>query len=353
MHEYFGADGGKPPRFQYRPLEVDPDNAKRDLYAIDLASLEDPLLETLFSEKRRELDHQLTMIGARNTPDFRPASMLQYGSVETPLLAAARDILDATEGRRGAGGAMIGASEVAKGARALIADYARQDERFAAGIEIRDDLAAGLMVSGGTLMISSHTRMARHRLRALLAHEVSVHLLTWFNGSTQGLGIFRSGLARYEGVQEGLGVFAEWAVGGLTTARVRLLAGRVVAVDTMLRGADFNDAFNLLTATHGFRPRTAFSIAARVYRSGGFAKDAIYLRGFKTVIDAVAAGAELDPFWIGKIAPDHLAAVDELLQRGLLQPPVFRPEFLDQPDIQARIARLRGNATFEAILNWE
>ncbi len=35
------------------------------------------------------------------------------------------------------------------------------------------------------------------------------HVLTWFNGATQGLSIFRTGLARYEGVQEGLGVFAE------------------------------------------------------------------------------------------------------------------------------------------------
>ncbi|HUQ14013.1 MAG TPA: tyrosine/phenylalanine carboxypeptidase domain-containing protein, partial [Novosphingobium sp.] len=189
MHEYLGADGGKPPRFQYRPLEVDPDLAKRELYAIDLSSLEDPLLETLFSEKRRELDRQLTMLGVRNTPDFRPASMLQYGVVEPDLLATAVAVLDSTAGRRTATGPMIGAAEVAKAARSLIADYARHDERFAAEVEIRDDLAAGLMVSGGTLMISSHTRMARRRLDALLAHEVSVHLLTWFNGGAQGLGI--------------------------------------------------------------------------------------------------------------------------------------------------------------------
>ena len=353
MHEYLGADGGKPPRFQYRPLEVDPDIAKRDLYAIDLGGLEDPLLETLFAEKRRELDHQLTMIGARNTPEFRAASMLQYGVVEPELLAAAQAILTASDGRRRPVGTMIGASEVAKGARALIADYACQDDRFTAEVEIRDDLAAGLMVSGGTLMISSHTRMARRRLDALLAHEVSVHLLTWFNGSTQGLGIFRTGLARYEGVQEGLGVFAEWAVGGLTSTRIRLLAGRVVAVDAMLRGADFCDCHALLHEAHGFRPKTAFGIAARVYRSGGFAKDAIYLRGFKAVIDAVASGVDLDPFWLGKIAPGHLPAVDELLQRGLLQPPVLRPSFLDRPEVQQRIAGLASDHSFTNILDQE
>ncbi|MEO7410026.1 MAG: flavohemoglobin expression-modulating QEGLA motif protein, partial [Sphingomicrobium sp.] len=355
MHEFLGADGGKPPRFQYRPLEVDPDIVKRDLYAIDLGGLEDPLLETLFTEKRRELDHQLTMIGARNTPEFRPASMLQYGAVEPDLLAAAEAILSASAGKRRPAGTMVGASEVAKAARQLIHDYAAVDERFAATVEIRDDLAAGLMVSGGTLMISSHTRMAKHRLDALLSHEVSVHLLTWFNGSTQGLGLFRSGLARYEGVQEGLGVFAEWAVGGLTEARLRLLAGRVVAVDAMLRGADFCEGFDLLES-HGFRPKTAFGIAARVYRSGGFAKDAIYLRGFKAVIDAVAAGLDLDPFWLGKIAPEHLPAVDELLQRGLLQPPVFRPLFLDRPEVRQRILGLSSLATksnFSAIFDQE
>lgn len=353
MHEFLGADGGKPPRFHYRPLEVDPDIAKRDLYAIDLTTLEDPLLETLFTEKRRELDHQLTMIATRNTPGFRPASMLQYGAVEPELLAAAVATLTASAGRRQVPGTMIGASEVAKAAQALIADYARVDERFAANVEIRDDLAAGLMVSGGTLMISSHTRMARHRLDALLAHEVSVHLLTWFNGSTQGLGIFRSGLARYEGVQEGLGVFAEWAVGGLTATRMRLLAGRVVAVDAMLRGADFCEGYALLHEAHGFRPKTAFGITARVYRSGGFAKDAIYLRGFKTVIDAVASGLDLDPFWLGKIAPEHLPAVDELLQRGLLQPPVFRPSFLDRPEVRLRIAGLANAPDFHSIFDQE
>jgi uncharacterized protein (TIGR02421 family) len=353
MHEFLGVDGRKPPRFHYRPLEVDPDLAKRKLYAIDLAQLEDPLLETLFSEKRRELDRQLTMIGARNTPAFRPASMLQYGVVEPELLADATSILDATVGRRQPRGPMIGASEVAKGARSLIACYRRHDERFTAEVEIRDDLAAGLMVSGGKLMISSHTRMARRRLDALLAHEVSVHLLTWFNGSTQGLSIFRTGLAQYEGVQEGLGVFAEWAVGGLTFTRARLLAGRVIAVDAMLRGAGFVDCFDLLARDRGFRPATAFSIAARVYRSGGFAKDAIYLRGFKAVIDAVAKGAELDPFWLGKIAPGHLPAVEELLQRKLLQSPVFRPDFLEQPDTRARIARLREGLPFSSILSVE
>ena len=83
-------------------------------------------------------------------------------------------------------------------------------------------------------------------------------------------------------------MFAEWAVGGLTRVRLRLLAGRVVAVDAMLQGAGFIDTYRLLARDHGFTPRGAFGIAARVYRSGGLAKDAIYLKGFRTVVELVA-----------------------------------------------------------------
>jgi uncharacterized protein (TIGR02421 family) len=353
MSEFLAAGGRRPPKFQYRPLTVDPDTAKRRLYAIDLGKLEDPLLESLLSDKRREIDQQLTMLSVRNTPAFRPASMLLYGIVDEALLADAHALLAADRSRGSGRGPVIGAADIAAAARSLIASYHAADPQFRASVEIRDDLAAGLMVSGGRLLISSHTAMAEHRRDALLAHEVSVHLLTWFNGSLQPLSIFRTGLAGYEGLQEGLGVFAEWAVGGLTTARMRLLAARVVAVDAMVRGADFGECYRLLTDSHGFTERAAFNLCARVYRSGGLAKDLIYLKGFKAVVDLVAAGASLAPYWLGKIAPAHAPAIEELLQRGLLHPPRFVPEFMARRGTQARIARLRQGAGLGSILSVE
>lgn len=352
MAEFFAGGEQRLPHFQYRPLTVDPDIAKRNLYAIDLGGLEDPLLEGLLSDKRREIDQQLTLLSVRNTAAFRPASMQLYGNVDAPLLEAAHELLATGRGPR-ARGRMIAAPEIAAAAYALIASYRAADERFVAKVEVRDDLAAGLMVSGGKLMVSSDTRMSEHRLDALLAHEISVHLLTWFNGALQPLAIFRTGLAGYEGLQEGLGVFAEWAVGGLTPARVRLLAARVIGVDAMLRGAEFVECFALLAGDHGFSRRTAFNISARIYRSGGLAKDLIYLQGFKAVVDLVAAGASLDPYWLGKIAPAHAPQIEELLQRGLLHAPRFVPEFLVRADTRERIARLRSGAGLGSILSVE
>ena len=352
MHLFLDGRGEKVPQFRYRPLTVDPDVAKRDLYDIDLTLLEDPTLERLLCAKRRELDYQLTMLATRNTPGFRPASQLLYGAVEPRLLGDAQAILAAKSRGGSADDEPVGAEEIAAAARALVERYRRADQSFDATVEVRDDVS-GLLVSGHKLMIARDSRVAAGRVDPLLAHEVSVHLLTCCNGAAQGLTIFRTGLADYEGIQEGLGVFAEWAVGGLTARRLRLLAGRVVAVDAMLGGADFIETWRRLTRDLGFTRPAAFNVAMRVFRSGGFAKDAIYLKGFRQVVDLVAAGASLDPFWLGKIAPEDVAAIEELLLRGLLRPPLFRPEFLDREDARRRIARLRDGLTFDRLLELE
>ena len=339
------------PEFKYRPLTVDPDLAKRELYDIDLSILEDLLLERLLGEKRREIDMQLTLLAARNTKSFRAASMLLYGSVTAELLEKARTLLARVKPKPNAK-QRYDAAQVAAAAHEMVGHYRSIDRRFEAKVEVRDDVS-GLLVSGDKLMISSDSSIAANRLDPLLSHEVSVHLLTYFNGATQGLTIFRTGLAQYEGIQEGLGVFAEWAVGGLTPARLRLLAGRVIAVDAMIRGAEFVEVYRLLRGEFAFRRSSAFDITARVFRSGGLAKDAIYLQGFLAVIERVASGASLDPFWLGKIAPHHVEAVDELLGRGLLHPPVFVPEFLNREGAQARIAALAGQTSLDPVLEME
>jgi len=351
MERFFDGDEAAAPKFRYRPLTIDPDAAKRDLYAVDLSIIEDPLLERLLSEKRQEIDHQLTMLSTRNTAAFKAASLLQYGTVGSQLLADANVILARPRPRKSSGD-VVGALEVAEAARDLVAKYQAIDRAFDPEIQIRDDVGS-LLVSGRKFMIASSTSMLRARVDALLSHEVSVHLLTHFNGAAQGLTVFRTGLAHYEGMQEGLGVFAEWAVGGLSSARMRLLAGRVVAVDAMLDGAEFVDVYRGLVDGHGLPRKPAFDITTRVFRSGGFAKDLIYLKGFQDVIGLCVSGVSLDPFWIGKIARDHVGAVEELIQRKLVQPPLFKPEFLQREDVERRIAGLRRETSFARILDAE
>jgi uncharacterized protein (TIGR02421 family) len=339
------------PVFRYRPLTVSPELSKRELYAIGINTVEDPVLELLFREKQRELDQQLTMLQCRNTPAFRYASLMQYGGVESGLLEQARALLaNVRERADRLDDTMVDCHAVQNAAETLIARYRRKVPAFKAEVVLRGDIAPGLMVSGQSLLISTATRMRRGRLDALLQHEVGVHVLTAVNGNQQGLSIFGAGLAGYEGIQEGLGVFAEYAVDGLTAARLRLLAARVLVVDAMLGGASFIDCHRMLLKEHGFSAQVAFGIVARIFRSDGLTKDAIYLRGLNQVFAFVASGRDLDPFWFGKIAAHHVPVVDELRARDMLRPPAATPEFLSRPSARLHIDRIRSGVGFTDLL---
>ena len=122
--------------------------------------------------------------------------------METALLEQARAILaQVAAGDPCGGDERVDCHAVRAAAELLIARYRREVPTFQAEVCLREDIAPGLMVSGRSLLVSTETRMSRGRLDALLQHEVSVHVLTFVNGSQQGLGIFGSGLAGYEGLR--------------------------------------------------------------------------------------------------------------------------------------------------------
>ncbi|WEX75415.1 flavohemoglobin expression-modulating QEGLA motif protein [Sinorhizobium numidicum] len=344
--EFAAGDYERAPRFLYRPLTLQVEAAKRKLFSIPFEHLEDPVLYHLYREKQQELDLQLSMLSARDTAKFIEFGRALYGPVESGLMHTADDIL--ARSSDGAGEAETDARLterradcyfVEKQAREMVAEYGRRYAGFEACVEVRDDLPAGLLVSGQRLLVARSTVMEADRVEAILSHEVGVHLLTYFNGSAQGLRLFRSGLAGYEGMQEGLAVFAEYLSGGMTGERLRLIAARVVACAAMLDGASLPEAYRLLVHDHGFLKSDAFNVVLRVYRGGGLVKDAIYLRGLLQLLEHLADGGALEPFWMGKIAASHFAVMQELNARGLLGGPAVRPIFLDYPEAPSRLAR--------------
>ena len=336
MARWFEAGCEGDPEFAYRDLDFDPAAIRRELHAIELTGLHEPLVEGLLLEKRHELDLQLTLLENRNGKDFLLASEQLYGAVSDELYDAARAILARVKRARRKS-QVVGAEELLEHAQWIVARYQHHDPEFQPEIEIRDDVT-GLLVSYPKLYIDADARVSKRRVDPLLSHELSIHMVTGFNGDCQDFSIFETGLAGYEEIQEGLGVFAEWAVGGLYASRLRLIAGRVIAVRAMLAGADFTQCYRELRMECGLGRRTSFKLAARVYRSGGLAKDAIYLRGFFRVMEYLAEGGDLEPYWMGKIAPVHIPVVEQLLAKDYLKPPRLVPEFLSRDDAKARIA---------------
>jgi uncharacterized protein (TIGR02421 family) len=271
-----------------------------------------------------------------------------YGPVERPLLLEAQAILAALSSREPSCDDDAVAHDktadcfyVEARAKAMIAAYHRQSKEFDVSIELRDDLPSGLLVSGNRLLISRSTSMDRRRVEPLLSHEVGVHLLTYFNGSAQGLRLFRSGLSGYEGMQEGLAVFAEYLAGGMTVERLKLLAARVVGCAAMLDGASFSEAYRMLVDDHNFSDSAAFNLVLRLYRGGGLAKDAIYLRGLLALLAHLKRGGALGPFWMGKIAASHFGVMQELADRGLLGVAPISPIFLENNEGRMRLQKAK------------
>jgi uncharacterized protein (TIGR02421 family) len=332
----------KNPVFFYRPRPVDPAMLKRRLFLIRLERIEDPTLGALFREKRQELERQLTMLEDRGSKKFLYGSLQLYGGVSAQLEDVARRLIARLPARvqEGSHPRWAKAGEFAEAARREIALYREKYPAMSATVEIRDDIV-GLMVSNGNLLIGRKVKVPVSRVNALLQHEVGTHVLTFFNGRAQPFHQLYCGLAGYDELQEGLAVLSEYLVGGLSRPRLRLLAGRVIAVKYLLEGASFVDTFRVLNSDWGFEKSTAFNMAARVYRAGGLTKDAVYLRGLVRLLDYLRAGGKLENLFIGKISAAHVPIIDELKWRGVLKEAPLVPHYMEQPSTATLLRQFR------------
>jgi uncharacterized protein (TIGR02421 family) len=342
--EDFCAGGRKnPPTFRYRMLAVDPELAKRDLYQLPLERLEDPVLALLLRDKRREIDHQLSMLEDRDTERFLAGSLQLYGGVDDSLLQQAQAILASVprDERAAAPKPRCDARELARRASAEVEHYRRAQPAAVGTVQLRDDIPS-LIVSHGDLLVPVDLDVASGRVEALIQHEVGTHMVTYANGRAQPLQVFAEGLAGYEALQEGLAVFAEYVSGGFDAARLRLLAARVVAVRRLLAGASFVGVVEELTDAFGFPVRTAFNVAMRVFRGGGLTKDAIYLRGLLGLLAHLGSGGALDPLLVGKVCLERVPLVEELLLRQVVAPPALLPRWLGAEKARPCLERARA-----------
>ncbi|MDQ3952641.1 MAG: flavohemoglobin expression-modulating QEGLA motif protein [Actinomycetota bacterium] len=315
------------PTFVYRDLQLDVDALHRRLGEVPIEDVAEPLLAGLLHAKRRELTLQLRLIEMRGSPRFLETSVDLYGGVTEALLDRALGILSALPPMPEEDG-HVSPAEMRAHALDEVAHYCDLDRSFECEVEVRDDVV-DLMVHRGKLLIGASAAVRRKRVAPLLQHELGTHVVTYFNATKQPLQLLRLGLDAYEETQEGLAVIAEYAVAGLDAQRMRLLAARVVAVHRVVEGRSFVEIFDELRLQHGFAPRTAWAVTARVARSGGFTKDVIYLRGLVNLLDYLKAREPLDPLLVGKMALVHVPAVKDLIQRGFLRSPAMRPRWME------------------------
>lgn len=340
--EYRAAGGADEPRFRYAPIDLDIPDLYARLDAIDFSRVEDPDVASLLHDEADAIRTRLDMIAGRGTPRFLEGSIRLHGTVDDDLLGRAESILAALDELppAPAPGWKLDALGFRDRALAEIEHYRRACALDIGGCRIDEDVS-GPVVVHGELRIPPEFHASPRRAEAIIAHEIGTHVVTFINGSAQPLHLLETGLRGADALQEGLAVIAEYLVGGLTPARMRTIAARVIAVRSMLDGASFVEIERLMRARVGLAPYPAFFGAMRVCRAGGFTKDAAYLRGLVALLRFYRQGEADDVLFTGKLGFEHIDTVRRLLARGVLVPPVVKPRHVVDPAYASRRWALR------------
>lgn len=201
---------------------------------------------------------------------------------------------------------------------------------FEFNITKSNKLSAAAMVLNNTktLVLNKDYVYSKNEIDTLCTHEIGLHMVTTFNGLIHPLKIFSHGLPRNVETQEGLAVLSEYTSGCLTLKRLKELAYRVIAVDSLAKGYDFSATFDLLYSQYKLNKDDAFTISLRVHRGGGFTKDYLYLTGLKKLFKYYKKGKDLSPLLTGKVSKKYGKDIVKLQNLGLAKAIVYQnPDF--------------------------
>ena len=182
---------------------------------------------------------------------------------------------------------------------------------FTYEIKNSSTMGAIAMVSNSikALVLNENHVFSENEINVLTNHEIGVHMVTTMNGLLHPLKIFSHGFPNNEETQEGLAVFSEYMSGNLTVKRLKELAYRVLAVDSLAKGYSFSRTFRMLHNDYDLNREEAFYISIRAHRGGGFTKDYLYLTGLKKVYDYHKNNKDLNLLLTGKVS---LEFVDDI-----------------------------------------
>ncbi len=315
-HRFFASKYTVEPVFKYPKLKFDPYKLHRLFFAEHLERIEDERLQELYKEV---LYHYANMVQCIETigkgKEFYYNSLRVYGTPTEKDVQNAKFILHYEDEPISGDMEKIFTAEEAK---AYFVNFAQQYD-FPLNIRFSTHIAADAMVSNATrsLLIKRNSLFSKNQLLTLANHEIGVHLVTTFNGLLQPLKIFSHGFPKNVETQEGLAVFSEYMSGALTLKRLKELAYRVLASDSLIKGYSFADTFDLIHNQYKLNRNEAFAITLRAHRGGGFTKDRLYLSGLKKIYQKYKQGESMDALLTGKVALEYTDMVAYLRSLGL------------------------------------
>ncbi len=327
---FFASNFSVNPQFAYADHSLDLFQRKRALFNLPVEQLQDDDLISLYSSVIESYVDKLDQYKSIGTPEFLYDALRYYGEPTEKDIGNARFILHLPDDLDPRAEELLNAEEIQRRLEAFAVQEGYQYQ-----IKLDDSMIANALVSGLTVKINTSALASAVETKALAHHELGVHLVTTLNARNQPLQVLSLGSPVNTTTQEGLAILCEYLSGCLTLPRLKILALRVVAVQSMIQEKDFKRTFALLRNGYGVADELAFTITARVYRGGGFTKDYLYLQGFHQMLHAYETQADFTHLLAGKVSMAHLPIVRRLIEKGVLSAPGFispaiaRPEPID------------------------
>jgi uncharacterized protein (TIGR02421 family) len=313
---FFASKYTEAPVFKYPTLKFDPYQLHRSLFSQRLELIKDNQIRELYQDITYYYSNIVQcMESIGKGKKFHYNSLRVFGSPTQNDIENAQFILH-FEDELPSGDEEKTYTGVE--AASYFEDFSKQYD-FPLQIKFSSHIASDAMVSNATqsLLLKRNARFSKNQLLTLANHEIGVHLVTTYNGMNQPLKIFSNGFPKNVETQEGLAVFSEYMSGALTLKRLKVLAYRVLASDSLIKGYSFQDTFDLLHGHYKLNRNDAFTIAMRVHRGGGFTKDGLYLSGLGKIYKRYLRKESMEPLLSGKVSLDYERAIVRLYEKGL------------------------------------
>lgn len=323
---FFEGQYSKVPNFIYKKSGIDAFGLKRALFNLPLENIQDEDLKQIYLDIIDSYIDKIDQFKSIGSGDFLYDSLRYYGEPSEKDIRNAHFVLHLPETSSPEElEPILNASDI----ESLLAKFA--SERGYEHLVKKDDaMIANALVSGTTIKINNAAKVSQTEAMALAHHEVGVHLVTTLNGRAQPLRLLSIGCPLNTMTQEGMAILAEYLAGCLTSKRLKVLALRVLAVDSMLKEKNFRTTFLMLKEQYQASDEQAFTITARVFRGGGFTKDFLYLQGFHQMLNAYESEPNFNHLLAGKTSIDYLSKITNLIDKGLLLAPKYiSPAFVN------------------------
>ncbi len=317
-HQFFASKYTADPKFRYPKLKFTPYKLHRLFFSQRLERIEDEQIRKMYKEIIYYYSNTVQCIETiGEKKKFHYNSLRIYGSPTEKDVENARFILHYENEPEQSDMEKKYSPEEAKN----YFDAFAQRYDFPLNIKFSTHIAADAMVSNATqsLLLKRNTKFSKNQLLTLANHEIGVHLVTTYNAMEQPLNIFSNGFPKNVETQEGLAVFSEYMSGALTLKRLKELAYRVLASDSLIKGYTFSDTFDLIHGKYKLNRDDAFTITLRAHRGGGFTKDRLYLSGLRKIYKRYQRGESMDVLLSGKVSMDYEQAILHLGKLGLIK----------------------------------